>query len=199
MLVQRFHGGVKIGCTSPGSAASSCSRPARMSSRCAARSREGPNSHLRPLRSWFACASPCWWSPSRASDVALRSASTSASRGVIARGMIARSIGNAQRSTIPSSACSRSFSHPASSSRRKKSTAARASSSAARSGASKPLSRRRSTRRPLNSRSSPSTHQKPAAFVKITAGLRTTERRDPYSGSRVLLMWRIHRSLSGYT
>ncbi len=143
MLVQRFHGGVKIGCTSPGTAASSCSRPARMSPRCTAASRAGPNSHLRPFRSWFACASPCWWSPRRASDTALRSASSPASRGVIARGMIARSIGNSQHSTIPSNACSRSSSHPASSSRRKKSTAAGASSSAARSGVSTPPSRRR--------------------------------------------------------
>jgi hypothetical protein len=171
MLVQRFHGGVKIGCTSPGSAASSRSRPARTSSRCAARSRETPNSHLRPVRSWFACASPCWWSPSRASDVAQRSASSSASPGVSERGITARSIGNAQRSTIPSSPYSRSSSHPASSSRRKKSTAARASSSAARSGASKPLSRRRSAWRPLDSRVSVSTDLKPAALVKITAGL----------------------------
>ena len=159
MPVQRFHGGVKIGCTSPGSAASSCSRPARMSSRCTARSRAGPNSHLRPLRSWFACASPCWWSPRRPSDILLRSASSSASRGLIARGMIARSIGNSRRSTISSNACSRSSSHPASSSRRKRSTGAGASSSAARSGASTPPPLDRLAGRGLESRRSRSTDQ----------------------------------------
>ena len=83
--VQRFQGGVKIGSTR---VAEQVGEPRAAGLDVAALSggvARGPNSHLRPSRSWLTWARPCWCSPTARPRPQLGASPASSPHGITAR------------------------------------------------------------------------------------------------------------------